>query len=141
MFTGSTQAPRLVARFGVRMTLVGGMVVATAGLMRLTRTASGRDYFVEVLPGMVMAGLGMGITLVSGTVAAMQGVAPAQSGLASGLLNTSRLVGGALGLATLATIADAPHPAGAGVAQRRQDGLAGVPGRWPVHPRGRGRRR
>jgi EmrB/QacA subfamily drug resistance transporter len=105
VFTGSTQAPRLIARFGLRTTLAGGMLVATVGLLWLTQISVGGNYFVEVLPGMILAGLGMGISLVTGTVAAMQGVAPTQSGLASGLLNTSRLVGGALGLATLATIA------------------------------------
>jgi predicted MFS family arabinose efflux permease len=106
VFAGSTQAPRLIARYGLRTTLAGGMLVATVGLLWLTQISVGGDYFVEVLPGMILAGFGMGTSLVTGTVAAMQGVAPSESGLASGLLNTSRLVGGALGLATLATIAN-----------------------------------
>jgi sugar phosphate permease len=58
-----------------------------------------------VLPGGILAGLGMGLTLVSATIAATQGVPAAQSGVASGLLNMSRLFGGALGLAVLSTIA------------------------------------
>jgi predicted MFS family arabinose efflux permease len=105
VFTGSTQAPRLIARYGLRTTLTAGMLIATVGLLWLTGITPGGNYLVEVLPGMILAGFGMGTALVTGTVAAMQGVAPTDSGLASGLLNTSRLVGGALGLATLATIA------------------------------------
>ena len=105
VFTGSTQAPRLIARFGMRTTLAAGMLIATVGLAWLTQITPHGSYFVDVLPGMVLAGFGMGTALVTGTVGAMQGVEPAESGIASGLLNTSRLVGGALGLATLATIA------------------------------------
>ena len=58
-----------------------------------------------MLPGGVLAGLGMGLGLVPSTIAATQGVPRHQAGLASGLLNTSRLIGGALGLAVLSTIA------------------------------------
>ena len=58
-----------------------------------------------MLPGGVLSGLGMGLALVPSTIAATQGVPRTQSGLASGLLNTSRLFGGALGLAVLSTIA------------------------------------
>jgi hypothetical protein len=116
VFAGSTQTPKLIGRFGLRATLTGGMLLATAGLMWFTGITPGGSYLIDVMPGMLMAGLGMGISLVSGTVGAMQGVEPAQSGLASGLLNTSRLVGGALGLAVLSTIA---------AAQTRSDVAAG----------------
>jgi EmrB/QacA subfamily drug resistance transporter len=105
VFGGSTLAPRLVARFGVRAVLAGGMLTATAGLLLFTGVRPGGSYLAEVLPGGILSGLGMGLSLVSGTVAAVQGVPPQQSGLASGLLNTSRLVGGAIGLAVLSTIA------------------------------------
>ena len=105
VFTGSTQAPKLIARYGLRTTLTAGMLIATVGLIWLTGITAHGHYLVEVLPGMILAGFGMGTALVTGTVAAMQGVEATESGLASGLLNTSRLVGGALGLATLATIA------------------------------------
>jgi EmrB/QacA subfamily drug resistance transporter len=107
VFAGSTLAPRLVARFGLRGVLGGGMLIATAGLLYFTGVRPGGSYAFQVLPGAVLSGLGMGLALVSGTVAAVQGVPPELSGLASGLLNTSRLVGGALGLAILSTIADA----------------------------------
>jgi EmrB/QacA subfamily drug resistance transporter len=117
VFTGSTQTPKLIGRFGLRTTLTGGMLLSTAGLIYLTGLTPGGSYLIDVMPGMIMAGLGMGISLVAGTVGAMQGVEPAQSGLAGGLLNTSRLVGGALGLAALSTIA---------AAQTRSDAAAGA---------------
>jgi EmrB/QacA subfamily drug resistance transporter len=105
VFAGSTLAPRLVARFGLRRVLGAGMLIATAGLTYFTGVRPGGSYLAQILPGAIPAGLGMGLALVSGTVAAVQGVPQEQSGLASGLLNTSRLVGGALGLAILSTIA------------------------------------
>lgn len=116
VFTGSALAPRLVARFGVRSVVTAGMLLATAGLVLFTGFRPGGSYVALVLPGGVLSGLGMGLALVSSTIAATQGVPGAQSGLASGLLNTSRLFGGALGLAVLSTIAaSAAHP-GAGIA-------------------------
>ncbi|MEA2155076.1 MAG: hypothetical protein QOE11_1216 [Solirubrobacteraceae bacterium] len=105
VFLGSRVAPRLVSRFGVRAAVVAGMVSATAGLLVLTGVAPGASYAAVVLPGGVLACFGMGLALVPATIAAVQGVPAAQSGLASGLLNTSRLVGGAIGLALLSTIA------------------------------------
>jgi EmrB/QacA subfamily drug resistance transporter len=105
VFGGSTLAPRLVARVGARWVLTSGMLIATAGLLLFTGVRPGGSYFTDVLPGGALSGLGMGLALVSGTVTAVQGVPPEQSGLASGLLNTSRLVGGAIGLAVLSTIA------------------------------------
>ncbi len=105
VFTGSSLAPRLVARAGVRSTVTLGMVSATAGLLLLTDVRPDASYFSAVLPGGILCGLGMGLTLVSSTIAATHGVPRTQSGLASGLLNTSRLFGGALGLAVLSTIA------------------------------------
>jgi MFS family permease len=105
VFVGSTMAPRLIARVGVRAVLAGGMVLGAVGLLLLTGVKPGGAYVAEVLPGGVLSCLGMGLALVSGTIAAMQGVQGSQSGLASGLLNTSRLMGGALGLAVLSTIA------------------------------------
>jgi EmrB/QacA subfamily drug resistance transporter len=106
VFTGSTLAPRLLARFGLRTVLGTGMLTAAVGLLLLTGVKPGGAYVAEVLPGAMLCGIGMGLSLVSATIAAVQGVPGPQSGLASGLLNTSRLVGGALGLAVLSTIAD-----------------------------------
>jgi EmrB/QacA subfamily drug resistance transporter len=124
VFTGSTLAARLVARYGIRITVTTGMVLATAGLLLLTGVHPRASYLTAVLPGGVLSGLGMGISLVSCTIAATQGVRAGQSGLASGLLNMARLFGGALGLAVLSTIADgASHPAGASAAQGLTDGF------------------
>jgi EmrB/QacA subfamily drug resistance transporter len=99
-------APRLVTRFGVRPVLTTGMLSSAIGLGLLTGIAPGGSYLGSVLPGGVLSAGGLGLALVPATIAAMQGIPAAQSGLASGLLNTSRLVGGALGLAVLSTIAD-----------------------------------
>jgi len=106
VFTASTFAPPLVARFGVRSVVTVGMLIATAGLLMLTGVRPGGSYLAVVLPGGVLSGLGMGLGLVPATIAATQGVPPTQSGLASGLLNMSRLFGGALGLAVLSTLAE-----------------------------------
>src|SRR5579859_5571075 len=116
VFTGSTLAARLVARFGLRIAVSTGMLLSTTGLALLTGMHPGGDYATVVLPGAVVAGLGMGIGLVSSTIAATQGVPRQQSGLASGLLNTSRLFGGALGLAVLSTLSAGAAHATAGAA-------------------------
>ena len=107
IFAGSSLAPRLVARFCPRRVITAGMLCAAAGTALLTGIDAGGSYFGTVLAGAVVSSLGMGLALVPATIVAMQGVAGSQSGLASGLLNTSRLMGGALGLAVLSTIAAA----------------------------------
>jgi EmrB/QacA subfamily drug resistance transporter len=103
---GATLAPRLIARVGVRPVLATGAFAAAAGLGLLTGVHPGGSYLANVLAGGLLAAGGLGLALVPATIAAVQGVPAEQSGLASGLLNTSRLVGGALGLAVLSTIAD-----------------------------------
>jgi EmrB/QacA subfamily drug resistance transporter len=115
VFTASSLAPRLVARFGVRRVVTSGMLLAAAGLTILTAVKPGGSYVSIVLPGGVLSGLGMGLGLVPSTIAATQGVPRHQAGLASGLLNTSRLVGGALGLAVLSTLATASSHVTAGI--------------------------
>jgi EmrB/QacA subfamily drug resistance transporter len=112
VFAASMLAPRLVERFGKRRVVTAGMLSAMAGLLLLTGVRVDGSYAWPVLPGGIMCGLGMGLGLVASTIAAVQGVPGDRSGLASGLLNTSRLFGGALGLAALSTIATAnSHPA------------------------------
>ncbi len=101
----STLAPRFVNRFGVRRVLTAGMLSAAVGLALLTRVRAGGSYSADVLPGGILAAIGLGTSMVPVTIAAVQGVARTESGLASGMINTSRLVGGALGLAALSTIA------------------------------------
>src|SRR3954451_7586070 len=105
IFAASSFAPRAVARFGAHAVITAGMLGATTGILLLTGIAPGGSYAGSVLAGAVLTATGFGFSLVPLTIVAMQGVAGAQSGLASGLLNTSRLMGGALGLAVLSTIA------------------------------------
>ena len=107
IFAASKLAPRLLARFAARRVITTGMLTATLGMGLLTGVAPHAGYLTTVLPGATLAALGMGLSLVPATIVAMQGLAPSESGLGSGLLNTSRLIGGALGLAILSTIADA----------------------------------
>ena len=122
----SSQAPRLVARFGVRSVIAGGMLACAAGLALLSGVQPASSYFLEVLPGGLLAAIGMGLALVPATIVAVQGVPGEQSGLASGLINTSRLMGGALGLAVLSTIAASRTHAqllsGTGVLRATSDG-------------------
>jgi MFS family permease len=101
----STMAPRLVARFGVRRVLTVGMSVAGLGLLWLSNIDAGTSYAAGVLPGGVLATIGAGSSMVPATIVAVRGVPQQESGLASGVLNTSRLAGGTIGLAVLSTIA------------------------------------
>jgi EmrB/QacA subfamily drug resistance transporter len=104
-FLGSATAPRFVARFGVRTTLVLGMTLATAGFAVLATISPSSSYAAAVLPGGLLATLGSGLSLVPATIVAVKGVPPEQNGLASGVVNTSRLVAGTFGIAILSTLA------------------------------------
>ncbi len=123
IFAGSTLAPRVVARFGARRVITLGLLASAAGGLLLSGIAPGETYVGAILAGGVLSALGMGLSLVPATIVAMEGVAPQQSGLASGLLNTSRLVGGALGLAILSAIAAGQEHGVAPVAQGMTDGF------------------
>lgn len=105
LIASSTLAPRLVARFGVRPVLAFGMLTAATGLALLAGISPGGSYLSDVLPGGVLATLGVGCSLVPATIVAVRGVPTGESGLASGIVNTSRLAGGTLGLAALTTLA------------------------------------
>ncbi|MGV1047798.1 MAG: DHA2 family efflux MFS transporter permease subunit [Solirubrobacterales bacterium] len=96
---------KLNLRFGRRATLLPGLVSIAAGLLLLSQISVGGSYFADVLPAMVRVGAGAGLSFPSLMSLAMGGVAPEEAGLASGLVNTSLQVGGALGLAVLATLA------------------------------------
>ena len=102
---GATLAPRLARRFGARAVLAAGMLSATAGEALLIGVHPGGTYLANVLPGGLLGAFGLGLALVPATIVAVEGVPRALSGLASGVLNTSRFVGAALGLAVLSTIA------------------------------------
>jgi EmrB/QacA subfamily drug resistance transporter len=105
IFAASATAPKLVARFGVRSTLVLGMSLATSGFLVLATVSADSAYEVAILPGGMLTALGAGWSLVPATITAVKGVPAAQNGLASGVVNTSRLVGGTFGIAILSTIA------------------------------------
>ena len=107
IFVASTQAPRLVGWLGARRVITAGMLCSSAGIALLIGVSPHDSYLPSVLPGAMLSAVGMGLSLVPATIVAMQSLAPSQSGMGSGLLNTSRLMGGALGLAVLSTIADA----------------------------------
>jgi MFS family permease len=96
---------KLVMRYGFRAPLATGLGLAGLGLLLLTRAPVDGSYVVDVLPSMVLLGLGAGMAFNPVLLAAMSDVAPEQSGLASGVVNTSFMMGGALGLAVLASLA------------------------------------
>ncbi len=98
-------AGRLVTRFGVRAVLGAGLTMMTVGLLLFTKiAASGSAIVYVVIPGVLVAA-GIGMSIVPSTIAATQGAKQGQQGLASGLVNTSRQVGGGLGIAVLVTLA------------------------------------
>ncbi len=96
---------RLVMRFGIKRPLATGLLVAASGLVLFARAPVGGSYVVDVLPSMILLGLGAGIAFNPVLLAAMSEVAPKESGLASGIVNTAFMMGGALGLAVLASLA------------------------------------
>ncbi len=96
---------KLVMRFGIRRPLVSGLLLAIIGLVLFSRAPAGGHFAPDVLPAMLLLGLGAGIAFNPMLLAAMSDVEPADSGLASGIVNTSFMMGGALGLAVLASVA------------------------------------
>jgi MFS family permease len=94
----------LVDRFTPKPVLVLGLLIATVGLALFTRIEPDGDYAGRVLPAMIVMAFGLGMSFVPITIAATTGVAAEDSGLASGLLNTTQQVGGSLGLAVLSAI-------------------------------------
>jgi EmrB/QacA subfamily drug resistance transporter len=98
---------RLVVRFGIKPPLVVGLLLATIGLAAFAQAPLHGAFITSILPGMLLLGLGAGMGFNPLLLAAMNDVAPSDSGLASGLVNTSFMMGGALGLAVLASVAAA----------------------------------
>jgi EmrB/QacA subfamily drug resistance transporter len=105
IIVGSTVASRLTSRLGAKPLLVVGMAFQTVGLLLFAEISPHGSYVADVLAPSLLVAAGIGTAFVPVTIAAVAGVAPAEAGLASGLVNTSRLMGGALGLAILATVA------------------------------------
>jgi EmrB/QacA subfamily drug resistance transporter len=96
---------KLVIRFGIKLPLVTGLLLFVVGLSLFARAPEGGNFIADVLPGMLLLGLGAGIAFNPLLLAAMSDVAPTESGLASGVVNTAQMMGGALGLAVLASLA------------------------------------
>jgi MFS family permease len=96
---------KLVLRFGIRPPLTVGLLSASLGLLLLARAPADGNFTTDVLPSMILLGLGAGIAFNPVLLAAMNDVEPTEAGLASGLVNTSFMMGGALGLAVLASVA------------------------------------
>ncbi|HXC45279.1 MAG TPA: MFS transporter [Solirubrobacteraceae bacterium] len=104
MFVAS-RTGKLVSRFGVRPVLGGGLIMLTGGMLLLARVGSSGSPIVYIMiPGLLTAA-GIAMSIVPSTIAATQGAKQGQAGLASGLVNTSRQIGGGLGLAVLVTLA------------------------------------
>jgi len=96
---------KLVMRFGIKPPLATGLLLAAAGLVLFVRAPVGGSFLVDVLPSMILLGFGAGMAFNPVLLAAMSDVAPEESGLASGVVNTAFMMGGALGLAVLASLA------------------------------------
>jgi EmrB/QacA subfamily drug resistance transporter len=96
---------RLIMRFGPRTTLIPGVAMVGIGLLLFARTPVDGNYLTDLLPPLLLVGVGVGTSFPSLMTLAMSGVSPSEAGLASGIVNTSVQVGGAIGLAVLATLA------------------------------------
>jgi EmrB/QacA subfamily drug resistance transporter len=97
---------KMVMRFGIRMPIVAGMLLSAAGLGLFALWPKDASFMLHVMPGMLLLGIGCGMALNPVMLAAMQEVPPEESGLASGVVNTSFMMGGALGLAILASLSE-----------------------------------
>ncbi|MFE1349056.1 MFS transporter [Streptomyces sp. NPDC058757] len=132
VLVGSKAAPRLMAVTGARALAVTGVLVAAAGFAwQSTMTADGTFLTTILGPGLLMMG-GIGLATTPLATLATSGAAPGDAGLVSGLVNTSRTMGGALGLATLTTVAAATHvppgPGSGAIGSYDPDALSLVPG-------------
>ena len=144
---------KLVMRFGIRPPLAVGLLLAALGLALFARAPVDGSFVVDVLPSMILLGFGAGMAFNPLLLGAMSDVEPAESGLASGVVNTAFMMGGALGLAVLASLAasrtDTPdrrrrrQPRGAdrrlprGLRRRRDLRCVGRGDRWAAAAAGR----
>jgi EmrB/QacA subfamily drug resistance transporter len=98
-------AQKLTTRLGARPVLSAGLVLTAAGGVLYARMPADGNYFWNVFPGLFLSGIGLAFTFVPVMIASLTGVQPADAGVASGLINTSRQIGGSIGLAAVTTIA------------------------------------
>src|SRR6476620_8028510 len=96
---------RIVMRFGTRLPIGVGMALVSLGLLLFARAPVDGSFWTDVLPAMIILGIGVGMAMNPVLIAAMSDVEPSESGLASGIVNTGFMMGGALGLAVLASLA------------------------------------
>jgi fucose permease len=101
----SNVAQVIVGRFGVRATLAAGLIASGLSIVWLTRLPVDGQYFWDLFPAFVLGGAGMGLSFVPATIASLTGVQRSDAGVASGLVNTSRQIGGAIGIAALSAVA------------------------------------
>ncbi len=101
----SNLAQLIVGRIGVRATLTGGFLMSAVSVALLSRLPVDGRYFWDLFPAFVLGGAGMGLSFVPVTIAGLAGVGRADAGVASGLINTSRQIGGAIGIASVSAIA------------------------------------
>ncbi len=113
----SNVAQVVVGRVGVRTTLTIGLVLSAISVAALTRFPEHGNYFVDLLPAFIAGGAGLGLSFVPLTIGSLTGVARSDAGIASGLVNTSRQIGGAIGIAIASAIVTAAVGHGGGVAE------------------------
>jgi fucose permease len=101
----SNVAQWVVGRIGVRLTLTIGLLISTVSVAMLTRLPVDGHYFWDLFPAFVLGGAGLGLSFVPITIAGLTGVERSDAGVASGLINTSRQIGGAIGIAAVSAIA------------------------------------
>jgi EmrB/QacA subfamily drug resistance transporter len=119
---GAHAGSHLVSRLGVRLPMAGGFVAAAAGLLLLGFLDGDSTYLATLLPGLVVAAVGLGVVLVSVAVAVLAGAAEDEAGMLSGLNTTGHELGGSLGIAILVAVATAA--AGGATAAPTADGIA-----------------
>ena len=119
-------APRVIARFGTRATTVTGLVLLAAGLGWLALVRPDGSYVVDVLPATLVAALGMSLAFIPSLGTAISSAAPAEGGLASGIVNTSYQVGSALGLAAMTAVGAAAGATALGDVVALTDGFSAV---------------
>jgi hypothetical protein len=103
----SNVAQAIVGRFGVRATLTAGFLVSALSIALVARVPIGAHYFFDLFPAFVLGGAGMALSFVPVTIGSLAGVERSDAGVASGLVNTSRQIGGAIGIAATTAIAAA----------------------------------
>jgi MFS family permease len=119
----ATVASQLVTKIGVKTVLVTGMSLLTLGLLYFTQVSVDGSYVRDLLPGFLIIAMGMAFAFVAISIAALAGVEAKDAGLASGLINTSQQIGGALGIAVLSSVAVSNSHSSEGASQALTNGF------------------